>query len=107
MDLICHRDIETLADGYKKRSFYLGVCWRHKFNRKIMVSVWKKALLGWTSIVNYELNWLGIIWFCSSDKVVFTKLHISSQVIITCEFQILETNEQFICSEVYASNYEV
>lgn len=64
------------------------------------------ALPGWSSMANYEYNSLGRIWFCWSDKVVVTKLHISSQV-ITCAVQSPETGEKFICSAAYASNCEV
>ena len=65
-----------------------------------------EALHGWATMANYEYNPLGRIWFCWSDRVVATRLHISSQV-ITCAIQIPETSEQFICSAVYASNCEV
>ena len=64
------------------------------------------ALPGWTAMSNYEFNHLGRVWFCWADKVVVTKLHSSAQV-ITCAIQIPETQEQFICSAVYASNCEV
>ena len=64
------------------------------------------ALPGWASMANYDFNPLGRIWFCWSDRVVVTRLHISSQI-ITCVVQIPETGEQFICSAVYASNCEV
>lgn len=56
------------------------------------------ALPGWASMANYEYNQLGCIWFCWSDKVVATRLHISSQV-ISYAIQIPETWEQFICSD--------
>ena len=58
---------------------------------------------GWNSLTNYDYHRLGRIWFCWSNKVVVTKLHMSSQI-ITCAIQIPETREQFICSAVYASN---
>ena len=61
------------------------------------------ALPGWSSLTNYEHHRLGHIWFCWSNKVVVTKLHMSSQV-ITCAIQIPETRDKFICSAVYASN---
>ena len=65
----------------------------------------KAALPGWKAITNYEYHRLGRVWFCWSDRVVVTRLHMSSQV-ITCAIQIPETGEQFICSAVYASNTE-
>ena len=64
------------------------------------------ALPGWASMANYEYSQLGHIWFCWTDKVVVTKLHVSSQV-ITCAVQSHETGEQFICSAAYASNSEM
>ncbi|WZZ77741.1 hypothetical protein YC2023_098313 [Brassica napus] len=65
----------------------------------------KAALPGWSSITNYDQHRLGKIWFCWSDRVQVTMLHKSSQV-ITCVVQIPETKEQFICSAIYASNFE-
>ena len=61
------------------------------------------ALPGWSSLTNYEHHRLGRIWFCWSNRVVVTRLHMSSQV-ITCAIQIPETRDKFICSAVYASN---
>lgn len=61
------------------------------------------AMPTWNVITNYEHHQLGRIWFCSSDRVVVTLLHMSAQM-ITCAVQIPETGEQFICSAVYAFN---
>lgn len=48
------------------------------------------AMPTWNVITNYEHHQLGRIWFCSSDRVVVTLLHMSAQM-ITCAVQILET----------------
>ncbi|CAN7074340.1 unnamed protein product, partial [Brassica oleracea var. botrytis] len=61
------------------------------------------ALPNWNSLANYEYHPLGRIWFCWTNDVVATKLHMSAQV-ITCAIQIPNTGEQFICSAVYAFN---
>lgn len=65
----------------------------------------KAALPGWQSLTNYDYQRLGRIWFCWSDKVVVTRLHMSNHV-ITCAVQIPDTGEQFIYSAVYAANTE-
>lgn len=54
------------------------------------------ALLGWQSLTTYDHHRLGKIWFCLSDRVKVSFLHMSSQV-ITVAIQIPETKEQFIC----------
>ncbi|CAN6990548.1 unnamed protein product [Brassica rapa subsp. trilocularis] len=61
------------------------------------------SLPNWNSLANYEYHPLGRIWFCWTNDVVATKLHMSAQV-ITCAIQIPNTGEQFICSAVYAYN---
>lgn len=61
------------------------------------------AMPGWNSITNYEYHQLGRIWFCWTDNVVVTRLHMSAQV-VTCAIQIPTTGEQFICYAVYAFN---
>lgn len=65
----------------------------------------KAALPGWNSITNYDHHRLGKIWFCWSDKVQVSLLHMSSQV-IACAIHVPETEEHFICSAIYASNFE-
>ena len=52
----------------------------------------KVALPGWNSITNYDHHRLGKIWFCWSDKVQVSLLHMSSQV-ITCAIHVPETEE--------------
>ncbi|CAG7864375.1 unnamed protein product [Brassica rapa] len=61
------------------------------------------AMPTWNSLTNYEFHHLGRIWFCWSNDVIVTKLHMSAQV-ITCAIQIPSTGEQFICSAIYAFN---
>lgn len=55
------------------------------------------------TLTNYGHHHLGRIWFCWSDRVVVTQLHMSSQI-ITCAVQIPDTREQFICSAIYTFN---
>lgn len=57
----------------------------------------------WQVLVNYDYHQLSIIWFCWSNEVVASKLHISDQI-ITCAIQIPGSGEQFICSAIYAHN---
>ena len=52
----------------------------------------KAALPGWNSITTYDHHRLGKIWFCWSDKVQVSLLHMSSQV-ITCAIHVPETEE--------------
>ena len=61
------------------------------------------AMPGWNSLTNYEYHPLGRIWFCWTDEVVVTRLHMSAQV-ITCAIQNPSTGEQYICSAIYAFN---
>lgn len=61
------------------------------------------TLPGWKVITNYDYSPLGRIWFCWKEDVVVTLLHKTKQV-ITCAVQKTVSGEQFIYSEIYASN---
>ena len=97
-----HREVRRWVQAEK---FYFGCLLETRVQHEKYGECMASALPEWASLANYDYHPLGRIWFCWSDKVIVTKLHMSDQI-ITCAVQVFETGEQFICSAVYASNSE-
>ncbi|KAG5400917.1 hypothetical protein IGI04_015524 [Brassica rapa subsp. trilocularis] len=61
---------------------------------------------GWQCLHNYSHYRLGRIWVCWSESVDVVPVLVSSQM-ITCLVRFKESNDIFLASFVYASNFMV
>ena len=95
-----HRALRTWLQ--EEKSFF-GCLLETRVHENNHTRCMNAAMPIWNSLTNYEFHHLGRIWFCWSNDVIVTKLHMSAQV-ITCAIQIPSTGEQFICSAIYAFN---
>lgn len=62
------------------------------------------SLPGWKFLNNYDHHRLGKIWVCWSANVNVTVLYKSAQIITV--WVVSDTGDQFLCSCVYASNFQ-
>ena len=69
------------------------------------VSILNSALPNWNFLTNYDHHRLGKIWVCWAGDVSVTLLFKSAQCVTV--WVTSDTGKQFLCSCVYASNFEV
>jgi len=96
-----HSVVKKWLEGQK---FQFGCLLETRIKESKMSWVSSTLFSNWSLLTNYEYNSRGRIWVLWRDSVRLTPFYKSGQM-ITCAAKLAESDEEFFCSFVYASNF--